>query len=239
MTLLRSVRSFLFIISLGGFAVSAVAEAPANPPSLDKERTALVFIEFQNEWVAPDGTLRELLVRDEAQFQSAIENGARVLQAAREARWTVAHAPLDLRGDRAYRIFGPVEDALGLRRAIQNAGTWTGDGSNFPVAFTPRTDEFVTVGRSGASVLTNSTLDAFLRNNDINTVVFLGFATHVCVESSLRQAHDLGYNAYVVTDGVGAFEDHQNAYFEEHVLHHFGAGISSDTLIAMMAGTQG
>lgn len=212
----------------------ASADPSAGPPEIDKARTALIFIEFQNEWVAPMGTLRKLLVEDEAQFQTAIDNGARVLEAARQAGWTVAHTPLDLRKDSSYRIFGPPDEALGLRRAIQKAGTWTGDGAAFPAPFAPQVDEFVAAGRSGASVLTNSTLDAFLRNNDVNTVVFLGFATHVCVESSLRQAHDLGYNAYVVTDAVGAFEDHQNTYFQEHVLHHFGAGITSDALIAVI-----
>lgn len=235
---LRRLRSLVLLLVLGGFAMPASAESSATPPAIDKARTALVFIEFQNEWVAPDGTLRELLVRDEAQFQAAIDNGARVLEAARAAGWTIAHAPLDLRNDRSYQIFGPAEEALGLRRAIQNAGTWTGEGAGFPATFAPRANEFVTAGRSGASVLTNSTLDAFLRNNDVNTLVFLGFATHVCVESSLRQAHDLGYNAYVVTDAVGAFEDHQNAYFQEHVLHHFGAGMTSDALIGVIEAAQ-
>lgn len=214
--------------------MSARAEAPATPYLIEKTRTAFVFIEFQNEWLALDGVLRELLVKDAAQFQTAIENGAKILKTAREEGWEIAHAGLDLRNDPAYQIFGPADRALGLRRAIQKAGTWTGDGAAFPPPFTPRADEFVVSGRSGASVLTNSTLDAFLRNNDINTIVFLGFATHVCVESSLRHAHDLGYNVYVVTDGVGAFEDHQNTYFQEHVLHHFGAGITTEDVIEIM-----
>ena len=212
----------------------ARAEAPAKLYPIDKSRTAFVFIEFQNEWLARDGVLRALLVKDAPQFQTAIENGARILEAAREEGWRIAHAGLDLRNDPTYQIFGPADQALGLRQAIQNAGTWTGSGAEFPAPFTPQGGEFVVSGRSGASVLTNSTLDAFLRNNDINTIVFLGFATHVCVESSLRHAHDLGYNVYVVTDAVGAFEDHQNAYFQEHVLHHFGAGITTEDVIEMI-----
>ncbi len=217
------------------FCVAAATPVDAEDAvMIDKARTALVFIEFQNEWVASEGTLRQLLVKDEEQFQTAIDNAARILEAAREAGWTIAHAGLDLRRDATYQIFGDASRALGLRRAIQNAGTWTGDGARFPEPFTPRPGEFVVAGRSGASVLTNSTLDAFLRNNDINTVVFMGFATHVCVESSLRQAHDLGYNAYVVTDAVGAFEDHQNTYFRDQVLHHFGASISTGGLIDLV-----
>lgn len=233
--MLRRLPSLVTVVLAAACAgTGASAGAPQPAPRLDPERTAFVFIEFQNEWVAEDGALRTLLVEDAPQFQSAIDTSARVLDAARRYGWTIAHALLDLRGDPAYAVFGPKERALGLRRAIQEAGTWTGDGAQFPATFAPLPGEYVTAGRSGASVLTNSTLDAFLRNNDVNTIIFLGFATHVCVESSVRQAHDLGYNALVVRDGVGAFRDTQNAYFFEHVLHHFGAAIESDALIEEM-----
>lgn len=206
-------------------------ESEHQIPTLERSRTALVFVEFQREWVSPNGALRTLLVSDEGQFQRAIDNGARVLTSARKYGWTVTHAPLDLRADPEYKLFGPSDRALGLRKAIQVAGTWTGPGAEFPEPFAPMDGEYVVRGRSGASVLTNSTLDAFLRNNDLCNVVLLGFATHICIESSLRQAHDLGYRAYVVNDATGAFEDHQNAYFNEHVLPHFGAGLSTAQLL--------
>lgn len=88
-------------------------------------------------------------------------------------------------------------------------------------------------GRS-APVLRNSTLDPFLRKNGINTLFFMGFATHVCVESSLRDAHDLGYNAYMVEDACAAFEAIQHEHVRRHVVHHFGEEISSMECIAIM-----
>jgi nicotinamidase-related amidase len=202
--------------------------------NIDRERTALVFVEFQHPWVSPHGRLRTLLVKDQPQFQQAIDNSGRILTAARRKGWQIAHAPLDFRSDPKYQLFGSVADSMGLRQAIQEAQTWIGTDAEFVPPFEPRDNEFVAKGRSGASVLTNSTLDAFLRNNDINCVVFLGFATHVCIESSLRQAHDLGYKAFVVADAVGAFEDQQNAYFQKHVLHHFGASLAADHLIGVI-----
>lgn len=47
----------------------------------------------------------------------------------------------------------------------------------------------------------------------------------MCVESTLREAHDKGYTTYVVTDATGAFTQQQQNYFEDEILHHFGKGI--------------
>jgi len=128
-------------------------------------------------------------------------------------------------------LFHGGSGVLGLRRAIPAAGTWRGTGAERVEPFVPRAGEFVAVGRSGASVLKNSTLDPFLRNNDINTLVLMGFATHVCVESSLREAHDLGYNAWMVTDGCAAFDRSQHDHVCRHVVHHFGASTEASALI--------
>ncbi|MGB3223647.1 MAG: cysteine hydrolase family protein [Desulforhopalus sp.] len=100
--------------------------------------------------------------------------------------------------------------------------------------FMPLDDEFVVKGRSGVSVLKNSTLDPFLRNCDVNTLFLLGFATHVCVESTLREAHDLSFNACVVHDGCAEFETTQHDHVRRHVIHHFGDKVSVSDLIEKM-----
>jgi biuret amidohydrolase len=211
------------------------AASETTAPRLDPARTALVFIEFQQEWIGEQARLRDRLVEDRAPFDAAVENAAQVLDAARTHGWTIAHAGLDLRQDPSYRLFGGGEGKLGLRGAIPRAGTWTGEGARFVPPFTPQPGEFLSSGRSGASVLKNATLDPFLRNNDIDTIVIMGFATHVCVESTLREAHDLGYNVVVVTDASAAFTAEQDRYFQEHVLHHFGAPIRSAELVEALA----
>ena len=204
----------------------------------EKAHTALIFIEFQKEWLAEDGILFSRLVQDKTRLRQAAARAATVLEAARRHGWTVAHAGLDMRSDPAYRLFAGGRGMLGLRGAIPAAGTWTGAGADFMPPFVPLEREFVTAGRSGASVLGNSNLDAFLRNNRIDTLIIMGFATHVCVESTLRAAHDAGYNVLVVTDASAAFTSEQDEYFARHVLHHFGAGVSAAALADYLAGGQ-
>ena len=138
---------------------------------------------------------------------------------------------MDLSHDANYLIFGQGRKKSGLASAIPRAKTWDEKGVQFVEPFVPRNGEFVVKGRSGASVLKNSTLDPYLRNNDITTLFLSGFATHVCIESTLREAHDMGLNTIVILDACGAFEDEQSTYFENHILHHFGQGIKSQELL--------
>mgnify|MGYP006270665027 CR=1 FL=1 len=207
----------------------------AHAATFNKDRTAIIFIEFQDEWIGPEAKLRNLLVKDNGEFNEAVANAEKIIKTARENDWLIAHAGLDLQHDPGYLIFAGGEEKIGLRKAIPNAKTWTGEGAKFIEPFTPQSGEFVVKGRSGASVFKNSTLDPFLRNNDINTVILLGFATHVCVESSLREAHDIGYNVYVVTDASGAFEKEQSDYFKKHILHHFGHNLQTTELISYIS----
>ena len=205
--------------------------------SVQKDRAALVFIEFQREWLADDGILKRRLIQDKAAFENAVARAGEVLAAARASNWTIAHAGLDLTHDPDYLLFGKGRGVLGLRQGIPAAGTWTGAGAAFVEPFVPRPGEFIVKGRSGASVLLNSTLDPFLRNNGINTIFIMGFATHVCVESTLRNAHDLGYNAFVVEDACAAFEQSQHEYVRRHVIHHFGEETNAAALIDHMRGS--
>lgn len=197
----------------------------------DKGRSAFVFIEFQAEWLAQDGMLFQHLVQDKAPFRHAVSQAARLLAAARKYACHIAHAGLDLRDDPSYLLFGAGQGVLGLRGAIPRAGTWTGAGAEFVPPFVPQAGEFIVHGRSGASALKNSTLDAFLRNNRIDTLYLSGFATHVCVESTLRDAHDSGLDVYVVKDACAAFSRAQDEYFHRHILHHFGAATDVETLL--------
>lgn len=232
--------TFVATITLIGGLLMTTANAETGIPRthplvLDRDRTALVFIEFQDEWIGEKAYLRDLLVKDRQQFDNAVENASRIIKTARNENWSIAHAGLDLRHDPNYRLFNGGEGMMGLRRAIPDAGTWTGTGTAFIEPFVPQNDEFIVTGRSGASVLRNSTLDPFLRNTDVNTIVIMGFATHVCVESTLREAHDLGYNVYVVTDASGAFTNEQSRYFEEHIVHHFGEAITTNQMLEALS----
>ncbi|MBN3789162.1 cysteine hydrolase [Burkholderia sp. Ac-20353] len=187
------------------------------------------MIEFVNEWLAPQGKLRGL-IQDERQFASSQVAAQQALAAARVAGMPVIHATLQLSSD--YRELG--HRRFGLRGAIPNAGTWRkqDSGWQFYPPFAPRPDEFVISGRAGASAFAASDLDNYLRGQRITRLYLAGYATHVCIESTLRAAHDLGYEPVVLSDATAAFTAAQQQHVLSEVVHHFGWAMPTQAFIA-------
>ena len=55
-----------------------------------------------------------------------------------------------------------------------------------------------------------------------------GYALHVCVESTLREGHDLGYTMHVIEDATSAFTADQREHVLRDVVHHYGLHLTSD-----------
>lgn len=192
------------------------------------DKTALLLIETQNEWMNKNGKLHEL-IEDKSQFNESVNNIEHALAYARKKNINIVH--VGLRFESNYLELGEAE--TGLRKAIQNAETFPieGKGSEFYKSLKPLEGEFVVSGRVGASAFSGSNLDAYLRNNKINKIYLTGYAMHVCVESTLREAHDIGYNPILLSDASAAFTSDQKQHVLNHVVHHFGRHITTAEFI--------
>jgi nicotinamidase-related amidase len=188
-----------------------------------KPNAAVLFIEFQHEWVTKSGTLRKKLIDVDVDVDTAIENAKSLLKTARQSNSLICH--ITMQPDKNYRVFG--QALYGLRAAIPKAETWQNGMQNIHSDFFPLDNEITIHERTGASAFSGTMLDSVLRNNKVDTLYLAGFATHVCVESTLREAHDKGYTCYVVNDATAAFTRAQQAYFESNIVHHFGQSILS------------
>ncbi|UJA56044.1 isochorismatase family protein [Serratia marcescens] len=227
--------SRLCLLSTMAVTASQAAAAATNliPQQQPKEeRAALVMIEFVNEWLDPQGKLHGL-IQDKRSLARSQEAGKRALEAARQAGMPVIHATLQLSPD--YRELG--RKPFGLRGAIPKAGTWQKQdkGWQFYPSFAPRSNEFVISGRAGASAFPASDLDNYLRGQGITRLYLAGYATHVCIESTLRAAHDLGYEPVILSDATAAFTAQQQQHVLNDVVHHFGWAMMTQAFIETLS----
>ncbi|WP_207895641.1 isochorismatase family cysteine hydrolase [Sphingobacterium alimentarium] len=192
----------------------------------EQGKSALILIETQNEWMHKDGKLYKALVKDKEMMHNSITNIEKVLDYARKNNIEVIH--VGLRFEKGYPELA--NGKSGLRKAIPNAGTFLINefGSQFYETVKPIEGEFVVTGRVGASGFTGSNLDVYLRNNKIENLYLVGYATHVCVESTLRDAHEKGYNTFLISDGTSAFNRTQQDYVLSEVVHHFGEYLTTE-----------
>ncbi|RBQ28821.1 isochorismatase family protein [Aliarcobacter vitoriensis] len=214
----------IFLITL--FLVLNLYSKDIKMEEIDISDSALVLIEYQNEWLDENSKLYKLM-KDKKQFEDSIKNSKIVLEFARKIGMKVVHIPLILSDD--YKEFG--NGQYGLRAVIPQVKTWQGKNKDFHKDFAPKENEFVVSGRLGASGFAGSNLDSILRNNGIKTLYMTGFATNVCVESTFREAHDKGYNSIVIDDATSSFTKEEKEFFIKNIVHHFGTNISTKNFI--------
>lgn len=172
--------------------------------------TALVLIEFQNDFTSEGGALHGAVAESMA-ATGMLANARRALDAARTAGATVIHSPIAFAPGyneitaHPYGILKGVVDSSAFVK-----GSW---GCEIVAAVEPAGEDIVIEGKRGLDAFGSTNLDFILRSKGIQTVVLAGFLTNCCVESTMRSAYEKGFEVITLVDAVGATSaaEHDNA----------------------------
>jgi nicotinamidase-related amidase len=87
------------------------------------------------------------------------------------------------------------------------------DGFREPLAVLDVQSDDIRVARTAWSTFSGTGLDKILRDHGITRLVLTGVATSIGVESTARDAHDLGYELVIASDAVTDLrsETHENS----------------------------
>jgi len=184
---------------------------PARPESMSLKlaETAVIVIDMQNAYASLGGYV-DLAGFDISGAQSTIKNIVRTLEAARSSGIQVVY--LQNGWDPDYVEAGtPLSpnyyksNALKAMRRNPNLkgkllarGTWDYE---IVEALEPQPGD-IRVAKPRYSAFFNSQLDTILRARGIRNLIFVGIATNVCVESTLRDGFHLEYFGYVLEDAT-------------------------------------
>jgi ureidoacrylate peracid hydrolase len=186
-------------------------ELPARPAALsvDLDRTALIVVDMQNAFASPGGML-DLAGIGVRPARDVIANTQMVCEAARQARLPVVYLtmgyPPDLSTAGGADSANPQKElALRLMRErpelrgkLLTYGTW-----DFQIVdeLAPQPTDTVIV-KSRYSGFHATPLDSYLRTRGVRNLLFVGIATNVCVESTLRDAYFLEYWPVLIEDAT-------------------------------------
>ncbi len=178
--------------------------------SIDPSKTAIVLIEFQNDFTTEGGVLHDA-VKGVMESTDMLNNAKAVVTKARQAGMTIMHAPISFQAgyneitDHPYGILAGVVESNAFVK-----GEW---GSAIMDGLTPAEGDIVVEGKRGLDTFASTNLDFMLRSKGIETVVLAGFLTNCCVESTMRSAYENGYEVITLTDCAAATseEGHSNA----------------------------
>ena len=179
---------------------------PAEGP-LVAAQTALLVIDMQHDFCAPDGYIARLGY-DVAPLRRPIAPLVRALAAARRAGLAVLYTRQGYRADLA-------DLAAAKRARYGRAGVTVGEGgvlvrgtAGWPIIpeLAPVPGEAI-IDKTANSAFYGTDLEPVLRAKGVSDLVFTGNTIDVCVHSTLRQAVDRGYRCLVLADCCGAVSE--------------------------------
>lgn len=175
---------------------------------LDPAATALIVIDMQRDFVEPGG-FGATLGNDVSLLQAIIPATARLIAGFRKAGLPVIHTrechAADLsdcppakreRGNPALRIGDP-----GPMGRILIAGE---DGADIVPDLYPVAGETI-IDKPGKGAFYATPLGEILREKGICQLVFAGVTTEVCVQTTMREANDRGYECLIATDATESY----------------------------------
>ncbi|MEG3088967.1 pyrimidine utilization protein B [Sphingomonas sp. PB4P5] len=195
----------------GADASRSAVTLPARPEALRlaPEHTAIIVIDMQNAYASPGGYV-DLAGFDIAGAAAAIARIGMVLDTARSAGMPIVYLQNGWDPD-YHEAGGPgspnwhKSNALKTMRAraelhgqLLARGGWDYD---IVTALAPQPGD-LRVHKTRYSAFFNSQLDSVLRARGIRNLVFVGIASNVCVESTLRDGFHLEYFGVMLEDAT-------------------------------------
>jgi nicotinamidase-related amidase len=200
--------------------------------SIDPTTTAVVLIEYQNDFTSEGGVLHGAVeaVMDKT---GMLENSRRVVEAAREAGATVMHAPITFAegyNELSSHPYGILKGVVEGNAFVK--GSW---GAAIVDDLAPQPGDIVIEGKRGLDTFASTNLDFILRSKGIKTIALGGFLTNCCVESTMRSGYENGYKVVTLNDCVAAtsIEEHDNALAYDFPM--FSEPMSSSEFIAELS----
>jgi ureidoacrylate peracid hydrolase len=178
--------------------------------SIDPKTTALVLIEYQNDFTSEGGALHGA-VSEVMDKTGMMANTLGVVDAARSAGATVMHAPITFAegyNEISSHPYGILKGVVDGKAFIK--GSW---GAAIVDELAPAEGDIVIEGKRGLDTFASTNLDFILRSKGITTIVLGGFLTNCCVESTMRSGYENGYKVITLNDCVAgtSTEEHENA----------------------------
>jgi nicotinamidase-related amidase len=175
---------------------------------LNLASAALLIIDMQRDFLEPGG-FGEMLGNDVSQLRRTIEPNKRLLTAWRGAGGLVIHTREGHRPDLtdlppAKKIRGRSATCIGDAGPMGRILVRGEAGHDIIPELYPAANEPV-IDKPGKGAFFATDLHAILQNRGISQLVVTGVTTEVCVNTTIREANDRGYDCLAVSDCCGSY----------------------------------
>jgi len=167
-----------------------------------------MVIDMQRDFIEPGG-FGEALGNDVSLLASIVPTVARLIAHARAAGWLVvhtreSHAPDLSDCPAAKRLRGAPQARIGDVGPMGRILVRGEPGNAIVDALAPIAGEIV-IDKPGKGAFYATHLGEVLAQHGITHLVFAGVTTEVCVQTTMREANDRGYDCVLVEDATASY----------------------------------
>jgi ureidoacrylate peracid hydrolase len=135
---------------------------------------------------------------------------------------------------RSHRILPKSREERIKRRPICIRGSWDAD---IVEELKPSLDDHVVIKRRD-SVFQDTEVEVWLRSLGIDSIIFSGIDTSICVESSLRDAFNHGYDVVLISDATASNNMDHYISTLDNIRNYYGLVMNLQEFIANVGYTQ-
>jgi nicotinamidase-related amidase len=183
-------------------------DAQPGPFGFDPAHTALVMIDMQRDFIEPGG-FGATLGNDVSLLEPVVPAAAELIAWCRANGVWVIHTQECHRPDLsdcppAKRLRGKPSLRIGDPGPMGRILIHGEPGAGFVPELLPQDGDLV-VAKPGKGAFYGTDLGEQLRARGITHLIFGGVTTEVCVQTSMREANDRGYECLIVEEATGSY----------------------------------
>src|SRR6516165_6421447 len=201
--------------------------------TIDPKTTAVVLIEYQNDFTTQGGVLHEA-VSEVMEKTDMLAHTREVVEAARGAGVTIMHAPITFTegyGELTNHPYGILKGVVDGRAFVK--GSW---GAEITDELRPAAGDIVVEGKRGLDAFASTNLDFILRSKGITTIALGGFLTNCCVESTMRTGYEKGFDVITLKDCTATLSEEEQKLAIEKNYPMFSRPMDHDEFLDELSG---
>lgn len=204
-------------------------EVNINKMKIDKNKTALLILDFVNDLLSEEGRLASFGIAAHAKQRNVISNTKKLLEKARSEGLKVIYSKVEYREGypEIRNSKAPIQLGLPQTGALVK-GSY---GSEICNELKPLPGEVV-ISKSRINPFTNSEFEKQLEG--IETIILAGVATNFVVESLARTASDLDYNVIIAEDCCASMNQEMHDFSINCILPNLGSVVSSEEIYSAL-----
>jgi nicotinamidase-related amidase len=172
-------------------------------PAYPKDRTALLFVDPYNDFLAEKGKIwpRVSAVANEVKLHDNLRSVSKAARAAGLAVFIVPHHRSEPDDFDTWDHPTPYQLKSKAGQVFAK-GEW---GGEWHPDFAPQAGDTIVKEHWYSSGFANTDLDLLLKQRKITHVILIGMIANTCIEATGRFASELGYHVTLVKDATAAF----------------------------------